>query len=137
MMTTKELGAIVKIKREQLGLTQAELGQMLGVAPNTVSAWERGSSGMLNENLFDLRATFGAAEIPEQVQGPLRVAVAKLSRTNPRWSKLQTSPVQPAQPVQATQIERVIEKNERSHTGWICARCSRANAPHVNHCDCR
>ncbi len=23
-----------------------------------------------------------------------------------------------------------------NYTGWICARCSKSNAPHVNSCDC-
>ena len=32
--------------REQLGLTQRELAQLLGVTENTVANWERGRSGL-------------------------------------------------------------------------------------------
>jgi repressor LexA len=35
-------GDELKRRREQLGMTQEQLAQALGVAPNTVARWERG-----------------------------------------------------------------------------------------------
>ena len=39
---TKISGAELKHQRETLGLSQAELGRQLAVAPNTIARWERG-----------------------------------------------------------------------------------------------
>jgi DNA-binding transcriptional regulator YiaG len=50
--TAKVSGAELKRQREALGLSQAQLGRYLAVAPNTIARWERGElkvehSGML------------------------------------------------------------------------------------------
>jgi len=37
-MTGEEVGAL----RKRLGLTQVELAELVGVAPNSVARWERG-----------------------------------------------------------------------------------------------
>lgn len=34
-------GADLRMRRTELGYTQAELGRLLGVAPNTIARWER------------------------------------------------------------------------------------------------
>lgn len=38
------LGETVKIRREELGLDQLELGRQVGVGQQTVSRWETGAS---------------------------------------------------------------------------------------------
>ncbi len=39
-------GKALRKRRKQLGLTQAELADALGVAPNTVARYERDESGI-------------------------------------------------------------------------------------------
>jgi transcriptional regulator with XRE-family HTH domain len=39
-------GKLLRNRRKQLGLTQAELAAALGVAPNTVARYERDESGI-------------------------------------------------------------------------------------------
>ena len=45
---------MVEIRKER-GLTQAELGAMLGISGNAVSKWERGLSKPCDEHLYRLR----------------------------------------------------------------------------------
>lgn len=62
-------GGKLRRKREQLGLSQVELGRKLSVSPNTVARWERGElkiehPGMLHLALSSLRARPVAMQIP-------------------------------------------------------------------------
>lgn len=43
-LDTKKIGAYIQACRKEAGLTQAELGEKLGVTPQSVSNWERGVS---------------------------------------------------------------------------------------------
>lgn len=43
-MDQKKIGAFIAARRHALGLTQAQLGQRLGVTDKSVSKWERGVS---------------------------------------------------------------------------------------------
>lgn len=51
---SKEVGKRIKYFRNQKGLTQKELGAMLGVAPNTVTGYERGISEPNQETIFKI-----------------------------------------------------------------------------------
>lgn len=42
-LDTKKIGDYMQVCRKEAGLTQAELGEKLGVTPQSVSNWERGS----------------------------------------------------------------------------------------------
>lgn len=53
-MIDKRIGKRVKERREQLGLTQAQLAEKLGVAVNYVSTIERGASFPRCEKLIQL-----------------------------------------------------------------------------------
>ena len=41
-MDQKKIGAFISARRHALGLTQAQLGEQLGVTDKSVSKWERG-----------------------------------------------------------------------------------------------
>lgn len=43
-LDTKKIGDYMQVCRKEAGLTQAELGEKLGVTPQSVSNWERGES---------------------------------------------------------------------------------------------
>ena len=49
------IGDLIVEKRKERGLTQAELGAMLGISGNAVSKWERGLSKPCDEHLYRLR----------------------------------------------------------------------------------
>ena len=51
-MIDKRIGRRIKERREQLGLTQAEFAEQLGVATNYISTVERGASFPRCENLI-------------------------------------------------------------------------------------
>jgi DNA-binding transcriptional regulator YiaG len=66
-------GAELKRQREALGLSQAQLGRHLAVAPNTIARWERGElkiehSGMLLLALKSLSQRNG--DLPERAKQP-------------------------------------------------------------------
>lgn len=42
-MDTKKIGALIAACRKEKGMTQAELGERLGVTNKTVSRWETGT----------------------------------------------------------------------------------------------
>ena len=50
---------LIAAKRKERGLTQAELGAMLGISGKAVSKWERGLSKPCDEHLDRLIALFG------------------------------------------------------------------------------
>jgi transcriptional regulator with XRE-family HTH domain len=43
MMTMRELGRLLKAKRQQLGIEQADVARIVGANQSTVSKWERGT----------------------------------------------------------------------------------------------
>jgi transcriptional regulator with XRE-family HTH domain len=47
----ENIGDMIVEKRKERGLTQAELGSMLGISGKAVSKWERGLSKPCNEHL--------------------------------------------------------------------------------------
>ena len=51
-MIDKRIGRRIKERREELGMTQAEFAEKLGVAPNYISTVERGASFPRCENLI-------------------------------------------------------------------------------------
>ena len=42
-LTNSEIGKLIKEKREKLGMTQAQLGEKLGVGAGAVNKWELGT----------------------------------------------------------------------------------------------
>ena len=55
----ENIGALIVEKRKEQGLTQTELGAMLGISGKAVSKWERGLSKPCEEHLDRLIALFG------------------------------------------------------------------------------
>ena len=53
------IGDLIVEKRKEQGLTQAELGAMLGISGKAVSKWERGLSKPCDEHLEKLIALLG------------------------------------------------------------------------------
>ena len=53
------IGDLIVKKRKERGLTQAELGAMLGISGKAVSKWERGLSKPCDEHLEKLIALLG------------------------------------------------------------------------------
>ncbi len=53
------IGDLIVEKRKERGLTQAELGAMLGISGKAVSKWERGLSKPCDEHLDRLIALLG------------------------------------------------------------------------------
>ena len=53
------IGDLIVEKRKEQGLTQTELGAMLGISGKAVSKWERGLSKPCDEHLDRLIALFG------------------------------------------------------------------------------
>lgn len=56
------LGKMIAAKREQLGLTQADLGAVLGVVRQTIAKWER--TGKIPDEIADFIFDFLAQEQP-------------------------------------------------------------------------
>ena len=54
-MIDKRIGRRIKERREELGMTQAEFAEKLGVATNYISTVERGASFPRCENLIAIR----------------------------------------------------------------------------------
>ena len=55
----ENIGDLIVEKRKERGLTQAELGAMLGISGKAVSKWERGLSKPCEEHLDRLIALLG------------------------------------------------------------------------------
>lgn len=55
----ENIGDLIVEKRKERGLTQAELGSMLGISGKAVSKWERGLSKPCEEHLDRLVALLG------------------------------------------------------------------------------
>lgn len=55
----ENIGDLIVEKRKERGLTQAELGSMLGISGKAVSKWERGLSKPCEEHLERLVALLG------------------------------------------------------------------------------
>ena len=55
----ENIGDMIVEKRKERGLTQAELGSMLGISGKAVSKWERGLSKPCEEHLDRLVALLG------------------------------------------------------------------------------
>lgn len=86
-MIDKRIGRRIKERREQLGLTQAEFAEQLGVATNYISTIERGASfprcekliAILNGletsadaifcDVLDCSAAYQASTLSERLQG--------------------------------------------------------------------
>lgn len=86
-MIDKRIGRRIKERREQLGLTQAEFAEQLGVATNYISTIERGASfprcekliAILNGletsadaifcDVLDYSAAYQASTLSERLQG--------------------------------------------------------------------
>lgn len=51
----------IRLLRKELGLTQAELGDKLGVIKQTISSWETGVSNPSNEALTAMSKLFGVS----------------------------------------------------------------------------
>jgi transcriptional regulator with XRE-family HTH domain/uncharacterized protein YuzE len=84
-------GSKLKREREQLGMSQLELGRKLSVSPNTIARWERGElkiehPGMLQLALSSLRSD----RIPPRVQ---RSVVPGSSFTGVRRTKIERSSI--------------------------------------------
>jgi transcriptional regulator with XRE-family HTH domain len=58
-MTDKELGARIKSLREERGMTQAVLGQALGIDQSTVSRIEDGTRSLTARELAGASSVFG------------------------------------------------------------------------------
>ena len=50
----KELGIRIRKARNGVGLTQKQLADLVGVAPNTVWAWEAGRMKPVHDNLVEI-----------------------------------------------------------------------------------
>ena len=55
----ENIGDLIVKKRKERGMTQAELGSMLGISGKAVSKWERGLSKPCDEHLEKLIALLG------------------------------------------------------------------------------
>lgn len=54
MCNYQEIGAYISACRKRIGLTQAELGERLGVTAQSVSGWERGASHSKSNTMVTL-----------------------------------------------------------------------------------
>ena len=63
----KDLGARIREARKKVGLTQRQLGELVGVASHTVWAWEAGRMKPQHERLVEL--AFHCETSPEHLLG--------------------------------------------------------------------
>ena len=70
-------GKSLKARREDLGLTQAELGRELGVSSNTIARWERGELKIEHAPMLDLAIQ---ALNPERLASGKRRVAGKVAR---------------------------------------------------------
>ena len=68
------IGDLIVEKRKEQGLTQTELGAMLGISGKAVSKWERGLSKPCDEHLDRLVALLGLPVEPTEVAEEKRSA---------------------------------------------------------------
>ena len=85
----ERIGDIISQKRRELGLTQTELGKMLGISGKAVSKWERGLSNPCREHMEKLIDLLGLPVEPsmsteETEQIPSVSAQFTLARELPR-----------------------------------------------------
>ena len=65
----EDIYQLISKKRKELGLTQSELGSMLGISGKAVSKWERGLSKPCDEHLVKLIDLLGLpVELPPTVK---------------------------------------------------------------------
>lgn len=64
----QEIGEIIRKKREEKGLTQAQLAKMLGVTAKAVSKWETGA-GLPDVSLFEPLSTALSLSVAELFSG--------------------------------------------------------------------
>lgn len=57
----RRLGAWLRTARLEAGLTQRQLGELVGVSSNAVSAWECGRIGFPDERVYELSDALGVA----------------------------------------------------------------------------
>lgn len=57
-MNLEQIGRFIQSCRKESGMTQAELGERLGVSPQSVSNWERGGALPDLDTLIDLASIF-------------------------------------------------------------------------------
>lgn len=58
----------LRVARERLGLTQAQLGKRIGVAANTIARWERGERRMEHPELLRLALERLALQDPDALE---------------------------------------------------------------------
>ena len=58
-MTDEDIKRSIRLKREELGMTQKELAERLGIDRNTVRSLETGGTRMLNAHLYSIVEIFG------------------------------------------------------------------------------
>lgn len=81
MNVCEELGARIATARNGLGLTQAELGERLGVPRGTVAAWEGGARVPGRAHLDVIGTTFGWSE-DERAENALLAQRAAVERAS-------------------------------------------------------
>ena len=85
MLNQEQIGAYIAARRKTVGLTQAELGERLGITAQSVSNWERGETmpdtGLLQDLALILDTSAGktAAGFPaaRNKESPLRGVCSK------------------------------------------------------------
>ncbi|MEH0576171.1 MULTISPECIES: helix-turn-helix transcriptional regulator [Streptomyces] len=79
------LGKIMKLLRERKGLTQKELGQLLGYGPDAVSSMERGVRAIQPETLLKADGLLDAAGVFEQAIPEVEEALKRARTRHPEW----------------------------------------------------
>lgn len=59
MTQPQDIGARIKAAREELGWTQDQLAEAVGVSRSAVAQWETGRAGQVTTNLTRVAATLG------------------------------------------------------------------------------
>lgn len=68
----------LKARRETLGLTQAQLADHLGIAPNTIARWERGEREPEGGNMLDLALRY--LELSQSRGGQITKLTGRIGR---------------------------------------------------------
>ena len=58
-MLLKEIGQIIKLRREELGITQSHLAELAGISKNTIYKAERGQGNPSLEVLLKITEVLG------------------------------------------------------------------------------
>ena len=61
LVSSKDLGALLRNMRKQQGITQAELGKRVGLDPKRISLLENGNPNCRLDSLFRLLSALGLA----------------------------------------------------------------------------